>query len=125
MHQLARSTWKRTASQLQEEQALKPDRTVDQRLTDEGVTLVPPAEDTEQVKVLRLRRDQIDPTQLLPDTIYRVKRNRNGDLQMLLQVQARAPTGDLYPLKVLVDTGAQANLVRRGVLPERLFAPAE
>lgn len=26
---------------------------------------------------------------------------------------------------LLVDTGAQANLVRRGVLPERLFAPAE
>ena len=46
MHQLARSTWKRTASQLQEEQALKPDRPVEQRLTDEGVTLVPPAEDT-------------------------------------------------------------------------------
>ena len=125
MHQLARSTWKRTASQLQEEQALKPDRTVDQRLTNEGVTLVPPAEDTEQVKVLRLRRDQIDPTHLLPDTIYRVKRNRNGDLQLLLQVQARAADGDLYPLRVLVDTGAQANLVRRGVLPERLFAPAE
>ncbi len=68
MHQLARSTWKRTASQLQEEQALKPDRTIEQRLTEEGVTLVPPAEDTEQVKVLRLRRDQIDPIHLLPDT---------------------------------------------------------
>ncbi len=88
MHQTARSTWKRTTSQLQEMQALKPDRTVEQRLTDEGVALVPSAEDTEQVKVLRLRRDQIDPTHLLPDTIYRVKRNCNGDLQLLLQVQA-------------------------------------
>jgi hypothetical protein len=95
------------------EQALKPDRTVEQRLTNEGVTLVPPAEDTEQVKVLRLRLDQIEPTHLLSNTIYGVKRNRNGDLQLLLQVQARATDGDLYPIRVLVDTGAQANLVRR------------
>lgn len=91
LHQLARSTWRRTASQLQEEQALKPDRTVDQRLADEGVTLPPSTVDgTEQVKVLRLRRDQIDTSHLLPDTIYCVKRKSNGDLQMLLQVQARA-----------------------------------
>ncbi len=89
------------------------------------MTLVPLAADKEKVKVLRLRRNQIDPTHLLADTIYRVKRNRNGDLQLLLQVQALAADGDLYPLRLLVDTGAQANLVRRGVLPERLFAPAE
>jgi hypothetical protein len=84
------------------------------------VTLVPPAEDREQVKVLRLPRDQIELTHLLPDTIYRVKRNRNGDIQLLLQVQDRWGS---YQLRVLVETGAHANLVRRGLHPERLFAP--
>lgn len=52
-------------------------------------------------------------------------RGRREDLQMLLHVQAKAEGGQLYPLKVLVDNGAQASLFRRGALPESLFTPAE
>jgi hypothetical protein len=44
--------------------------------------------------------------------------------QLLLTVPARGPDGRLHPLKILVDTGAEVNLVRRDRLPQAYFQPS-
>ena len=41
-----------------------------------------------------------------------------------MEVMAVLPNGDRKPLKVLVDTGAEANLINIGVIPGHLTFPA-
>ena len=37
-------------------------------------------------------------------------------IQLLLDMDVELPDGSLLPLKILVDTGAQVNLVKRGLV---------
>ena len=46
-------------------------------------------------------------------------------LQLLLNLEVELPNGDLKVLKVLVDTGAEANLVKKKLIPSRLMFAAE
>ena len=46
-------------------------------------------------------------------------------LQLLLKIPARLDNGDEVVLSVLIDTGAEANLVRTRVLPSSMFFPAQ
>ena len=48
-----------------------------------------------------------------------------GDLRLILEVDARLPSGNLQPLKVLVDTGAETNLIREGLVSPVEFLPAK
>jgi len=47
-----------------------------------------------------------------------------ADHQMLLPLTVVPPDGARRTLKILIDTGAQANIIRRGALPPDLFRPA-
>jgi hypothetical protein len=52
-------------------------------------------------------------TATLNEVVKRGKKNR----QLLMEIKAKSPrTGD-FVLRVLIDTGAEANLIRRGLLP--------
>ena len=42
-----------------------------------------------------------------------------------MEVDARLPSGNLQPLKVLVDTGAETNLIREGLVSPMEFLPAK
>ena len=44
--------------------------------------------------------------------------------QCYLRVRAEFQNGEQRELRVLVDTGAQANLIRTGVVPFAMFRPA-
>ena len=43
---------------------------------------------------------------------------------MVLDMDVELPNGDFLPLKILVDTGAQVNLVRRDLVPRQDWRPA-
>ena len=49
---------------------------------------------------------------------------KSGDMQLVLKIPARLPNGVTKELKILVDTGAEANLVRKNLLPRELFYPS-
>ena len=51
-------------------------------------------------------------------------RKFSKDRQLLIRTDAILLNGECRSLKVLVDTGAEANLVRQGLLPEHLTYPA-
>ena len=51
-------------------------------------------------------------------------RKFSKDRQLLIRTDALLLNGECRSLKVLVDTGAEANLVRQGLLPEHLTYPA-
>jgi len=42
-----------------------------------------------------------------------------------LELDAQLPNGEVIPLKVLVDTGAQVNLVRRELIPQEFWREAK
>jgi len=43
-----------------------------------------------------------------------------GPLQMMLEVEAYLPNGDPLVVKCLVDTGAEANLIKKGLVPQHM-----
>jgi len=43
-----------------------------------------------------------------------------GPLQMMLEVEAHLPNGDPLVVKCLVDTGAEANLIKKGSVPQHM-----
>ena len=45
-------------------------------------------------------------------------------IQTVLDMDVELPNGDFLPLKILVDTGAQVNLVRRDLVPRQDWRPA-
>ena len=51
---------------------------------------------------------------------YRVGRG-NDDLQLMLQATIELKNGQKRDISILVDTGAQANLIRDGVVPSYQF----
>ena len=54
-----------------------------------------------------------------PRRVYRlgVARKEPEYLQLLMRVRCRLANGRHKTLKILVDTGAQANLIREGLMP--------
>ena len=56
---------------------------------------------------------------LLPKTEYRVNHIKVGQeyLQLLMRIHCRLPNGRTRKLRVLIDTGAQVNLIREGLVP--------
>ena len=49
---------------------------------------------------------------------------QSSSWQLLMDVQAKPAGGKPFPLRILIDTGAQANLVRPGALPEGILHPS-
>ena len=47
------------------------------------------------------------------------------ELQLAMLLKVHTPEGGCRTLKALIDTGAEANLIRRGLLPSNLFGAAE
>ena len=47
-----------------------------------------------------------------------------GVMQLILEMEVELTNGSRKLIKVLVDTGAEANLVKRGVIPSDLTYPA-
>ena len=45
----------------------------------------------------------------------------NNKVQLVMEVPTILPNGEKKSLKILIDTGAQANLVRTGLIPGHLF----
>ena len=43
------------------------------------------------------------------------------NLQLMMKIPVTLPNGDTQTLRILVDTGAEANLVRINLLPSHLF----
>ena len=64
----------------------------------------------------------MDPTEL---QVGAVKEHKDGKRQLLLDVRARGSDGRKLVLRVLVDTGAEANLVRKGLVTPELLKPAK
>jgi hypothetical protein len=54
--------------------------------------------------------------------IYRCA--NSGNFQLVLKIPAQLPNGATHFLKILIDTGAEANLVRKNLLPSHLFYPS-
>ena len=53
------------------------------------------------------------------------KVSRSGEnLQLLMKLEAEMVNGERQAIRVLIDTGAQANLIRRGLLEEHLMYAA-
>ena len=50
--------------------------------------------------------------------------HKSEELQLVLLVKAFLPDGDETRLKILIDTGAQVNLVRKGLISDWLLKPA-
>ena len=46
-------------------------------------------------------------------------------MQLTLLIEVELPDGNFQNLKILIDTGAEANLIRKGLLPSHLFAVAK
>ncbi len=51
--------------------------------------------------------------------------NGGRQMQLLLDIDASLPNGTLVALKVLVDTGAQVNLIKERLVPCQFFRRAE
>ena len=47
-----------------------------------------------------------------------------NELQLVLELKTELEGGERRNLKVLVDTGAEANLIRTGLVPKRFTRPA-
>ena len=58
--------------------------------------------------------------------VYRIGKIRHvgKKMELTLLVEVELPDGKFQIIKMLVDTGAEANLVRRGLLPTHLFKQA-
>ena len=46
-------------------------------------------------------------------------------VQLLLDIDAQLPNGNLIALKILVDTGAQVNLIKAKIVARQFFKSAE
>jgi hypothetical protein len=62
-----------------------------------------------------------NPDNLIVDSI----RASGGNLKLTMDIFARLPSGRGQVLRVLIDTGAEANLVKEGLLPKGEFTQAE
>ncbi len=56
--------------------------------------------------------------------MYQIRQVRGDQRQLLLRVRAQGPDGVQRTMSALVDTGAQVNLIRKGLFPEGIFRPA-
>ena len=56
--------------------------------------------------------------------MYRVKKQEAQNLQLMLHMEAELEDGTLKEIQVLVDTGAQANLVRTSLIPTKFLRRA-
>ena len=54
----------------------------------------------------------------------RFARQMENELQLVLELKTELEGGERRNLKVLVDTGAEANLIRTGLVPKRFTRPA-
>ena len=60
---------------------------------------------------------------LQPQNFYEVGslRHKNNNLQLILRLPLTLANGETREIKALIDTGAEANLIRMGLLPSHLF----
>ena len=65
----------------------------------------------------------VAPNLLQPTSFYVMKcsKKEGNNMQLLLKVPALLSNDEKKCLEILVDTGAEANLVRIGLLPDHLF----
>ena len=63
---------------------------------------------------------------LQPNGFYHVGscHSKNSNFQLILKLPMKLSNGETHVLKVLIDTGAEANLVRLNLLPQHLFFQA-
>ena len=66
---------------------------------------------------------EVAPRLLYPNSYYSVGscHAKNNNFQLILKLPGRISNGDTHMLKILIDTGAEANLVRMNLLPSHLF----
>ena len=50
---------------------------------------------------------------------------KKGDLRLIMEVRTRLPSGRVQPLQIRVDTGAETNLIREGLISANEFLPAK
>ena len=69
---------------------------------------------------------EIAPRLLQPENFYVIGscQSKNSHFQLILKLPIRLQNGETRILKVLVDTGAEANLVKLNLLPNHLFSQA-
>jgi hypothetical protein len=48
-----------------------------------------------------------------------------GALQLVMELQAELPNGRKWPMKILIDSGAEANLIKKGFVPSHLTSPVD
>jgi len=65
----------------------------------------------------------LDPCLLRPRKSYILNTctTRSDKVQLVMEIPAVLPNGETKNLRILIDTGAQANLVRTGLIPRHLF----
>ena len=67
----------------------------------------------------------VAPNLLLPPSFYVMEcAKKKGSAQLLMRIPAWLSNGEKIILNTLVDTGAEVNLVRLGLLPDHLFFSA-
>ena len=68
----------------------------------------------------------LDTTMLHPRKYYILNTSctKNDKVQLIMELPTILPNGEIKNLKVLIDTGAQANLVRTGLISQHLFQGA-
>ena len=54
-------------------------------------------------------------------TLLHIIKDKGTEKQLLLDIKAEAPEGEPFLLRALVDTGAEASLIRRGMIPQAWF----
>ena len=66
---------------------------------------------------MRLPERMLEPRNKYPVNEIRTFR---GALQLILEMDATLENGKVKPIRILVDTGAEANLIRTGYIPDHL-----
>lgn len=69
----------------------------------------------------------LEPGMLHPRNFYKVGTNGTSRMgkQLVMEILAELPNGEQKKLMILIDTGAEINLVRSGLLSSHLFFVAE
>lgn len=70
---------------------------------------------------VRVARRWMDPLRNLENDWKKGGRH----IQLLLNIDARLPNGSFLALKILVDTGAQVNLIKEKLVARQFFSSAE
>ena len=79
----------------------------------------------EEMEFHRKRAKQEEPRKI-PRRVVIDRVCREGEeIKLTMEVRVRLTSGDEKILKVLIDTGAEANLIKEGVLPKNEFVRAE